>query len=73
MPRFSANISMLFRERPMLQRFAAAEAGFEAVEIQFPYEEDAADLAAAKNKSGLQLAVFNLPVGDMLTGGPGLA
>jgi hydroxypyruvate isomerase len=74
MPKFSANISMLFRERPLLERFAAsAEAGFEAIEIQFPYSEDVADLAAAKDACGLEVAVFNLPVGDLLTGGPGLA
>ncbi len=74
MPRFSANISMLFCERPLLERFAAAAStGFEAIEIQFPYSETSANLAAAKNDSGLDMAVFNLPVGDMLTGGPGLA
>ena len=74
MPRFSANISMLFCERPFLRRFVAAgRAGFDAVEIQFPYAEDVTSLTTAKDDSGLDVAVFNLPVGDMLSGGPGLA
>jgi hydroxypyruvate isomerase len=39
--RFAANLSLLFAERPMLERFAAARAaGFDAVEIQFPYEHE---------------------------------
>ncbi len=74
MLRFSANISMLFRERPLLDRFAAArDAGFPAVEIQFPYDTPVDDLIAAKERAGVSIAVFNIPVGDMLSGGPGLA
>jgi len=74
MPRFSANISMLFTERPMLDRFAAArDAGFRAVEIQFPYDHSPDELLAAKQKAKLEVAVINIPVGDMLSGGPGLA
>jgi hydroxypyruvate isomerase len=47
-PKFAANLSLLFAERPMLERFAAARAaGFDAVEIQFPYEYDPGRLAAA--------------------------
>ncbi|MGH7005075.1 MAG: hydroxypyruvate isomerase, partial [Alphaproteobacteria bacterium] len=49
MPRFSANISMLFRERPLVERFAAARAaGFAAVEIQFPYDMPFEELVRAR-------------------------
>ena len=74
MPRFSANISMLFAERPWLERpAAAAAAGFEAVEIQFPYDRPAADWRRAIEAAGLAVSAINLPVGDMLERGPGLA
>ena len=74
MPRFSANISMLFTERPWLDRpKAAADAGFGAIEIQFPYDHSAEAWAKAIADAGLSVAVLNLPVGDMLSGGPGLA
>ena len=74
MPRFSANISMMFTERPVLDRMAAArDAGFGAVEIQFPYEVALDTFAGALERSGLPLAVMNFPVGDLLEGGPGLA
>ena len=74
MPRFSANISMLFAERGWLDRpAAAAAAGFEAIEIQFPYDRPAEDWRRAIEATGLAVSVVNLPVGDMLTGGPGLA
>ena len=74
MPRFSANISMLFAERDWLDRpAAAAAAGFGAVEIQFPYDRPAADWHRAIDAAGLAVSVVNVPVGDMLDGGPGLA
>ncbi|HEY5609454.1 MAG TPA: TIM barrel protein [Alphaproteobacteria bacterium] len=74
MPKFSANISTLFTERPMLERFAAAAAaGFAGVEIQFPYSEPADALAAAADKAQVAIALFNVPAGDMTSGGPGLA
>ena len=74
MPRFSANISMLFAERGWLDRpAAAAAAGFGAVEIQFPYDRPAEDWRRAIEAVGLAVSVVNLPVGDMLSGGPGLA
>ena len=74
MPRFSANISMLFAERDWLDRpAAAAAAGFAAVEIQFPYDRPAEDWQRAIEEAGLAVSVVNLPVGDMLAGGPGLA
>lgn len=74
MPRFSANISMLFRERPLLERFAAARAaGFEAVEIQFPYDTPLADLVRAKADAGVAVDLINLPAGDFSTGVRGIA
>lgn len=74
MPRFSANISMLFAERAWLDRpAAAAAAGFGAIEIQFPYDRPADDWRRAIEAAGLAVSVINLPVGDMLAGGPGLA
>jgi hydroxypyruvate isomerase len=74
MLRFSANISMLFLERPTLDRPRAAQAaGFGAVEIQFPYEHEPERWAEALTAAGVGLAVINMPVGDLLTGGPGLA
>ena len=74
MPRFSANISMLFSERAWLDRpAAAAAAGFGAIEIQFPYDRPADDWRRAIEAAGLAVSVINLPVGDMLAGGPGLA
>ena len=74
MPRFSANISMLFTEHAMLDRpRAAADAGFAAVEVQFPYDHPPEDWAAAVEAAGVEMALFNFSVGDMLSGGPGLA
>ena len=74
MPRFSANISMLFAERDWLDRpAAAAAAGFGAIEIQFPYDRPAAAWQRAIGAAGLAVSVVNIPVGDMLDGGPGLA
>jgi len=74
MPRFSTNISMMFTEHALLDRFAAArDAGFGAVEIQFPYEVALDAMGDAQARSEMPLAVMNFPVGDLLTGGPGLA
>lgn len=74
MPRFAANVSMLFTEVSFLDRFQAArDAGFEAVEFLFPYEHDAADIASALKQAGLTLALFNFPAGDFGAGDRGLA
>jgi hydroxypyruvate isomerase len=74
MPKFSANISMLFRERPLLERFAAARAaGFDAVEIQFPYDTSLPDLVRAKDEAGVAVDLINLPAGDFSTGVRGIA
>jgi len=61
---FSANLSLLFRELPLLERFAAArEAGFSAAEIQVPYEFPAAELARAAREAGLPIVLINAPLG----------
>lgn len=64
MPRFAANLSMLFTDREFLDRFAAAAAaGFKAVEFLFPYAFEAADIRARLDEFGLDLVLFNLPPG----------
>ncbi len=74
MPRFSANLSFLFTERPFFERFAAAKAaGFAAVEFHFPYEFDRAALAEVVLTSGLEVVLFNLPPGDWAAGERGIA
>ncbi|HSV71372.1 MAG TPA: hydroxypyruvate isomerase [Methylibium sp.] len=74
MPRFAANLSMLFTERPFLDRFAAAAAaGFDAVECQFPYDWPAADIRARLDACGLAMVLHNLPAGDWAAGERGIA
>ncbi len=74
MPRFSANLTMLFTEVPLLDRFAAARrAGFTAVELVSPYEHPAADVAAAARDAGVEVVLFNLPAGDWARGDRGMA
>ncbi len=78
MPRFAANLSLLYTDLPFLDRFAAAKAdGFEAVECQFPYEWYAqASLAdIQKTMAGLELpmVLHNLPAGDWANGERGIA
>ncbi len=74
MPRFAANLSMMFTEVPFLERFAAAgAAGFRAVEYLFPYDHEPAEIRAALDAAGLEQALFNLPPGDFTKGERGLA
>lgn len=74
MPRFAANISTMFTDRPFLERCAAArKAGFEAVECQFPYEAEAADITVELAAHGLQMLLINTPPGDFAAGERGLA
>lgn len=74
MLRFSANISTLFTELPLLERpAAAAQAGFTAIEIQFPYVVPARELAAAINAAHVEVVLINLPAGDLGAGDLGLA
>ena len=65
MPKFSANLSFLYPDKPFLERFAAAAGdGFPAVEYLGPYEHPAGEIAALLQTHGLQQALFNLPAGD---------
>jgi hydroxypyruvate isomerase len=74
MPRFAANLSMMFNELPFLDRFAAAaKAGFKGVEFLFPYEYPAAEIRKRLDDNGLTLALFNMPPGDWSKGERGLA
>jgi len=74
MPRYAANLSMMFTEVPFLDRFAAAaRAGFEAVEFLFPYEHAPEAVAAALAGNGLRNVLFNMPPGDWAAGDRGLA
>ncbi len=74
MPRFAANISTMYTERPFLDRFAAARRdGFAAVECQFPYGATADSIRAALEAAGLSLVLINTPAGDASAGERGLA
>ncbi|GHD74617.1 hydroxypyruvate isomerase family protein [Vogesella fluminis] len=74
MPRFAANLSLLFTELPLPARFAAAAAaGFDAVEIQFPYDYPAPLLRTAADAAAVDIILINLPAGDLMAGGYGLA
>jgi hydroxypyruvate isomerase len=74
MPRFAANLSMMFNEVPFLDRFAlAAKAGFKGVEFLFPYEHPAAEIASRLKNNGLQQVLFNAPAGDFAKGERGMA
>ena len=74
MLRFSANISLLFTEVPLQQRFKAViEQGFGAVEIQFPYELSAETIRQELDTRQLKLVLFNVAADDLLQGGEGLA
>jgi hydroxypyruvate isomerase len=71
---FAANLSMLFTEVPLLERFErAARAGFTAVEMQFPYEAPAAALRERLVANRLQMVLHNLPGGDTAAGERGIA
>jgi len=73
MPRFAANLTMLFNEVPFLDRFErAAKAGFEAVEFLFPYAFEAAQIKQRLDDNGLKLVLHNLPAGDWDAGERGI-
>ena len=75
MPKLAANLSMLFTERPFLERFAAAaRAGFEAVEYQFPYDEAGPEEVATRvREAGVQVVLHNMPRGETALGEHGTA
>src|SRR5215216_4601082 len=71
--RFCANVSILFKEAPFLERFGrAADAGFSAVEFWWPLGEDLGEVEAAIGEAGLEVALFNFHAGDMPAGDRGL-
>jgi hydroxypyruvate isomerase len=72
--RFSANVSILFKEAPLLERFGrAAESGFETVEFWWPSGEDLGKVEREIRDTGLEVALFNFDAGDMAGGDRGLA
>ena len=74
MPRFAANLSMMFTEHAFPERFrAAANAGFDAVEFLFPYDYPAEDIADWRRMAGVEQALFNLSPGNWEAGERGLA
>ena len=74
MPKFAANLTMLFNEVDFLDRFAAAaQAGFKGVEYLFPYAWEKDALAGRLDKHGLTQALHNLPAGDWDAGDRGMA
>lgn len=73
MPRFAANLSMMFNEVPFLDRFAAAATcGFKGVEFLFPYEYEPAILLELVQKHELEIALFNMPPGNWAAGERGI-
>ncbi len=74
MPQFAANLTMLFTERPFLERFQAARAaGFDAVEFLFPYAWPAAEIKSLLDQHRLKLVLHNLPAGNWDAGERGIA
>jgi len=74
MPRFAANLSLLFNDVGFLDRFAAARAaGFEGVEFLFPYAFESEQILGRLQRYGLELALYNFPAGDWAAGERGMA
>lgn len=74
MPRFAANLSLMFNEVDFMARFGAAgEAGFTGVEYLFPYAFAPETIAAELQRLGLSQVLFNLPPGDWAAGERGIA
>ncbi len=74
MPKFAANLTFLFKELPFLERFeAAAHAGFEGVEVLFPYDDPASEILMRLNGTGLPMVLFNAPPPNWTGGARGFA
>jgi hydroxypyruvate isomerase len=74
MPKFAANLSMLFTEHPFLERFERAKAaGFQAVEFLFPYEYEISSIAQELRRNDLEQVLFNLPASNFAAGDRGMA
>ena len=74
MPKFAANLSMMYQEVDFLSRFeAAAKDGFKGVEFLFPYEHTATEIREKLDAHGLQQVIFNAPPGNWAAGERGIA
>src|SRR3954471_17561867 len=74
MPKFAANLTMLFNEMPFMDRFAAAKAaGFSGIEYLFPYDFEKARLREQLDSHGLTQVLFNLPAGNWAASERGIA
>jgi hydroxypyruvate isomerase len=74
MPKFAANLTMMYTEHPFLDRFAAAaKDGFKAVEFLFPYDFETAEIKTRLADNGLTQALFNAPPGEWAAGERGIA
>lgn len=74
MPRFSINASIMLQEFDFPDRFqAAADLGFKGVDIQFPYEFTAGEVARRAERAGVEIVLINVPAADLMQGGDGLA
>lgn len=74
MPRFAANLTMLFNDSPFPERIdRAARAGFEGIEFLFPYDEDVDAIQQALTRNNVRQVLFNLPAGDFAGGERGIA
>jgi hydroxypyruvate isomerase len=74
MKHLAVNLSMIFTEVPLIERFALAKKhGFQHVEIQFPYELKISEIHTELEKNELSLCLINAPAGDLMQGGNGLA
>lgn len=74
MIKLAVNLSMIFTEVPLIERFALAHAqGFQHVEIQFPYELSIEQIQTQLTIHDLTLCLINVPAGDLMQGGNGLA
>ncbi len=74
MPKFAANLNFLFKELPFLDRFgAAADAGFEAVEVLFPYDHAVQEITARLATCSLKMALINTPPPNWAGGDRGFA
>lgn len=74
MTKLAVNLSMIFTEVPLIERFALAHShGFHHIEIQFPYELSIDDIQAQMKLYDLHICLINVPAGDLMQGGDGLA
>jgi hydroxypyruvate isomerase len=74
MPKFAANLTMLYQEYPLLERIErAARAGFKGVEILYPYGEDVDAIVSTLDRNGVEIVLFNVPSGDFAAGERGFS